>query len=110
MLSRFVWLLVMIPVAIVLIALSVANRAAVPFTIDPFTPGNPSLTISAPMFMFLFASLIAGLLLGAFITWVAQGRHRQRARRAAAEVESLKSEARQREQALRTAQPALPSA
>ncbi|MGB8818142.1 MAG: lipopolysaccharide assembly protein LapA domain-containing protein [Rhizobiaceae bacterium] len=110
MLGRFVWLIVMVPLAIVLIALSVANRNVVPFTFDPFTPGNPMLTISAPLFMYLFASLVVGLVLGAAVTWLAQGRHRSAARRAAAEIASLRKEAQAREAALRAGQPALPAA
>lgn len=110
MFRRFFWIIVMIPLAIILIALSVANRNVVPFTIDPFTPGNPTLTISAPLFMYLFASLASGLIIGSVITWLAQGRHRANARRAAAEVAALRKEAQAREAAIRQNQPALPSA
>jgi uncharacterized integral membrane protein len=107
MFRRFFWIIVMIPLAIVLIALSVANRNVVPFTIDPFTPGNPALTFSAPLFMYLFASLAAGLILGSGITWLAQGRHRANVRRAAVEVASLRKEAQARETAIRANQPAV---
>lgn len=110
MLRRFFWIVVMIPLAIILIALSVANRAVVPFTIDPFTPGNPALTFSAPLFMLLFACLAIGLILGSVVTWLAQGRHRAAARRAAAEAASLRKEAQAREAAIRANLPALPGA
>jgi uncharacterized integral membrane protein len=109
MFRRFFWIIVMIPAAIILIALSVANRNVVPFTIDPFTPGNPALTFSAPLFMYLFASLAVGLILGSVITWLAQGRYRANARRATAEVASLRKEAQAREAAIRANQPALPN-
>lgn len=108
MLGRFLWLIVMIPVAIIVIALSVANRNQVPLTFDPFTPGNPLLTVTAPLFMYLFASLIAGLVIGSMVTWLAQGRHRKAARQAAADVALLRKEAQAREAALRAGQPALP--
>ncbi len=107
MFRRFFWVVVMIPLAIILIALSVANRNIVPFTIDPFTPGNPTLTFSAPLFMYLFASLAVGLILGSVITWLAQGHYRVNARRAAAEVVALRKEAQTRETAIRANQPAL---
>jgi uncharacterized integral membrane protein len=110
MLGRFLWLIIMVPVAIIVIALSVANRNAVPLTFDPFTPGNPFLTISAPLFMYLFASLLAGLILGAVMTWLAQGRYRRAARQSAADVAMLRKEAQSREALMRSGQPALPSA
>jgi uncharacterized integral membrane protein len=110
MLGRFLWLIVMVPIAIVVIALSVANRNVVPLTFDPFTPGNPLLTISAPLFMYLFASLLAGLIIGSLITWLAQSKHRKAARQAAADVAMLRREAQAREAAIRSGQPALPSA
>jgi uncharacterized integral membrane protein len=109
MFRRFFWIIVMVPLAIIVIALSVANRNIVPFTIDPFTPGNPTLTFSAPLFMYLFASLAIGLVLGSVITWLAQGRYRANARRAAVEVASLRKEAQAREAAIRSSQPALPN-
>ena len=49
MLNRLVTVLIFIPLAIVLVALAVANRAPVAFTIDPFNPGNPGLTLSLPL-------------------------------------------------------------
>jgi uncharacterized integral membrane protein len=110
MLGRFVWLIVMVPVAIIVIALSVANRNLVPLTFDPFSPGNPLLTVTAPLFMYLFASLLAGLIIGSAITWLAQGRHRKAAKQAAAEVAMMRKEAQARETALRSGQAALPSA
>jgi hypothetical protein len=39
MFNRFALVLVFVPLAIVLIALAVANRAPVAFTVDPFNPG-----------------------------------------------------------------------
>ena len=110
MFRRFFWIVVMIPLAIILIALSVANRNVVPFTIDPFTPGNPTLTFTAPLFVYLFASLAIGLIIGSVITWLAQGANRANARRAATEVASLRKEAQARETAIRANQPALPNA
>lgn len=80
MLNRIVTVLVFIPLAIVLIALAVANRAPVAFTIDPFNPGNPGLTISLPLFVLLFAALALGLVLGSLATWFRQGRYRKAAR------------------------------
>ena len=90
MVNRFVLIVVFVPLAIVLIALAVANRGMVAFTVDPFNPGNPALTVTLPFFIFLFAALALGLLVGAFITWVRQGRYRKLARQRGAEAENLR--------------------
>lgn len=83
MLNRFALVLIIAPMAIVLIALAVANRGAVAFTVDPFNPGNPALTASLPLFVLLFAALTAGLVLGSVATWISQGRYRKLARQRA---------------------------
>ena len=54
MYNRFVLIVVFVPLAIILIALAVANRELVAFTLDPFNPGNPALTLKLPLFVFLF--------------------------------------------------------
>lgn len=109
MLRRFVSILIFAPLAIVLVALAVANRNAVPFTIDAFNPGSASLTWQVPLFALLFIVLAAGLLLGSFATWLAQGRHRRAARQGKAEAERLLAQTKQRETAQRAGQSALTS-
>lgn len=81
MLNRFLTVVIFIPLAILLIALAVANRAAVAFTIDPFNPGNPGLTVSLPLFVLLFVTLMLGIVIGSLATWWRQGRYRKAARR-----------------------------
>lgn len=81
MFNRILTVVVFIPLAIVLIALAVANRAPVDFTLDPFHPGNPGLTLSLPLFVLLFGALALGLVLGSMATWFRQGRYRKAARR-----------------------------
>lgn len=71
---------VLIPLAIVLVVLSVANRQTVAMALNPFRPDDSVLRIEAPFFVFLFLALIVGLLLGSFATWFAQGKYRRRAR------------------------------
>ena len=86
MLNRFMTIVVFIPLAIVLVALAVANRAPVAFTIDPFNPGNPGLTVTLPLFIYLFAALALGLVVGSVATWFRQGRYRKLARQREAEL------------------------
>lgn len=108
MLNRLFLIAIVVPIAIVLIALAVANRAWVPFTLDPFNPGNPALTIQLPLFIFLFAALALGLVIGGVATWLKQGRYRRLARQKDAEAEALKQANRRALQAAPPAAPALP--
>lgn len=105
MLNRLVLIAIVVPLAVVLIALAVANRAAVPFTLDPFNPGNPALTLQLPLFVLLFLAAAAGLLLGSFATWVKQGRYRKLARQRGAEAETLRAASKK---TLHPAAPGLP--
>jgi uncharacterized integral membrane protein len=86
MLNRFMTVVVFIPLAIVLVALAVANRAPVAFTLDPFNPGNPGLTVTLPLFIYLFGALALGLIVGSVATWFKQGHYRKLARRREAEL------------------------
>jgi uncharacterized integral membrane protein len=93
MINRLVILLLVVPVAIILIALAVANRAPASFTLDPFNPGNPALTVTLPLFVLLFAALILGLVIGGFAAWLKQGYYRRLARERGHEVQRLRETA-----------------
>lgn len=106
MLNRFLTIAVFIPLAVVLIALAVANRAPVDFTIDPFNPGNPGLTVTLPLFIYLFGALGLGLVVGSVATWIKQGRYRKLARQREVELASVSARRPAAEAA--GAHPALP--
>lgn len=93
MLNRLTLLIVLVPLAIVLIALAVANRASVAFTLDPFNPGNPSLTLQLPLFVMLFLALALGMVIGSFATWLRQGRYRKLAKQRGIEADGLRQAA-----------------
>ncbi|TPI38275.1 DUF1049 domain-containing protein [Mesorhizobium sp. B3-1-6] len=90
MFNRFILVVVFVPLAIILIALAVANRGPVAFTVDPFHPGNPALTLSLPLFILLFLALAIGMVVGSLATWVKQGRYRKLARQRGLEAENLR--------------------
>ena len=92
-LNRLLLIVVFVPLAIVLVALAVANRELVAFTLDPFHPGNPALTLKLPLFVFLFLALLVGVLIGGAATWFRQGRFRKLARQREQEVRSLRDAA-----------------
>ena len=93
MLNRFVLIVIFVPLAIILIALAVANRGPASFTMDPFNPGNPALSLQAPLFVLLFVALAVGLIVGGVATWLRQGRYRRLARQRAQEAEALRQAA-----------------
>jgi len=103
MVNRFIVIVVFVPLAIILVALAVANRGFTSFTIDPFNPGNPSLTISLPLFVLLFLAMALGLVIGGIATWLKQGRYRKLARQRDLELQSMRAMAR-----TTTPAPALP--
>jgi hypothetical protein len=90
---RIIFFLFTLPLAIILIALSVANRAPVPATLDPFNPGNPALSAQVPLFALVLGALILGVIAGGFLTWLAQGRHRSRAKSESSRAEAIRREA-----------------
>ncbi len=77
---------------IVAIAFSVANRHLVPFVLDPLAGPGSAFAVEAPLFLYFFAALIAGFILGGFVTWMSQGRWRRAARQRAHEVFELRKE------------------
>jgi uncharacterized integral membrane protein len=97
MTNRLLTLLIALPVAVVLIVLSVANRGAVSVTLDPFNPGNPALTYTAPLFLWVLGALLAGIIIGGLLIWFTQGRHRKLARKRKAEADALLTRAKQAE-------------
>jgi len=90
MLNRFMLVAIVVPLAIILVALAVANRGPAFFTLDPFNPGNPALTLQLPLFVLLFIALVVGMITGSLATWFKQGRYRKMARQRGQEAEALR--------------------
>ena len=93
MTRKIINIVILIPVAVILIVLSVANREWIRFALNPFNPDDKVLSVSAPFFIFLFVALIVGMVIGSFATWLSQGRYRKRARREAREAVRWQAEA-----------------
>lgn len=105
MINRLVAAVVLVPVAVILIALAVSNRTPASFTIDPFNPGNPALTVELPLFVWLFAALALGMIVGSVATWLKQGRYRRAAKDNKRKADTLRDEIKS-ERAAATALPA----
>jgi uncharacterized integral membrane protein len=90
---RIVWLLVGALATLFLVTLSVANRHGVRLVLDPFNPQAPVLSTELPFYAYLFATLIAGVVIGGMATWLSQSRWRRTARTRSQEVLRWKAEA-----------------
>ena len=99
--------LVLVPVALIVVLFSVANRAPVRVSLDPISRDAPALALDLPLFAVILAAIAVGILIGGSASWLAQGKHRKAARVNRREADKLRSEA----QSLRAAVPdsALPA-
>lgn len=86
MTRKIINLLVLLPLGIVLVVLCVANRQPVTLALNPFRPEDGMLSVSAPFFVFVLLALVTGVVFGSCATWLAQGKHRKRARLEAREA------------------------
>ncbi len=91
--KKLVSALILLPVAIALIILSVANRHEVMFNFDPINPQQPFLAVTQPFFVFLFAAVLTGMVIGSLATWLSQGKYRKLARQQKRDALKWKSEA-----------------
>ena len=89
---RFVFLFVLLPLAIIVVILAVANRADVTFSLDPFRPSAPAWSVTIPLFALLFLTLAAGIIIGGIAAWLRQGRWRHAARIERASADRLRQE------------------
>lgn len=111
--ARFLFWLVGLPVGIVMVALAVANRKPVTISFDPFNAAAPAFAIDLPLYVVIFAVLMAGVFLGGIAAWLNQGRHRRGERRWREEADRLRwqreQEIERERQARRATLAALPS-
>ena len=89
---------IFVPLAIVLIVLSVANRHPVTFNLDPINPTQPFLAFTLPFFVFLFLALLSGLFLGSIFNWFYQSKHRKFSREKKHEAAKWQNEAEEQKQ------------
>lgn len=89
--------LIIIPLALVIVLLAVANRSPVVVSLDPFSGADPLVAFSAPLFVIVLTAVAAGILYGGFVVWWAQGRYRKAARKQARELDRVKAEVASRQ-------------
>jgi uncharacterized integral membrane protein len=93
MVRNIIAALVLIPLAVIIVLLAVANRQAVTISLDPFMAEPRVLAVSQPLFVVILSTLIAGVVIGGMASWLRQSKWRRTARRAQAEVRALRAEA-----------------
>jgi hypothetical protein len=57
------------PVALLVMALAVANRQEVTFSFDPFNPAEPALGLTMPLALIVLGALGIGIVIGGVATW-----------------------------------------
>jgi len=94
MLRKVAAALILVPLALILIALAVANRQPVTLSLDPFASGGDSAFRSGPvpLFLVLLAVLILGVLIGGLAGWLQHGGWRRTAKRLDREMARLRAE------------------
>jgi uncharacterized integral membrane protein len=92
-LRRAFAILLAFPVAVILVTLAVSNRHDVRLVLDPFRPDEPVIALVLPFYVYLFAAVLLGILIGGWATWRAQSRWRRDARRQTAEAQRWRGEA-----------------
>jgi uncharacterized integral membrane protein len=92
MIRRVVTALILLPLAIVVISVAVANRHSVVVSFDPFDQAHPALTRALPLYLLMLMLLIGGVVVGGIAAWLRQGKWRRAARRADAQTRELRAE------------------
>ncbi len=80
--------LIIVPLAVLLVALAVVNRKPVALGLNPFDSSS-GLSVEAPLFLFLLGAFALGLIAGGIATWLGQGKWRLMARKEAREAQHL---------------------
>lgn len=80
--------IVLPPIVLLAMALAVANRAPVTFSMDPFDPLTPALGFEVPLFLVILISILLGIVIGGAGAW-AQARRKAARVRGAPAVETL---------------------
>lgn len=90
---KLISLVILLPLALVILVVSVANRHVVTLALNPFDPADPVLALSLPFFVFLFLAVMVGVVIGSVVTWFRQGHYRKAARNEAHAARRWREEA-----------------
>ena len=100
---RFLFWLIVLPLAVLMALFAIANSETVTLAFDP-----APYVVQLPLFLVVLAAVFAGLLIGGISAWLGQGRWRRQARTLNRRVGDLEGElAAARARAERPAVPAV---
>ena len=92
MIRKIVLAVVLIPLAILIVALAVANRELVAVSFDPFSRTEPAFVLRVPLYALVFLLVIAGVIIGGVAAWLRQSRWRRAARVRDADLRTARDE------------------
>lgn len=109
---RLIKYLILIPLGIIVVVLSIANRGAVTVSLNPFADAAAGtdlavLSYSIPLYLLLFGFLLLGVVLGGLGSWFSQGKWRRKARENEHQASRQKHRAEEAEQKARELAPDL---
>ncbi|PKQ01259.1 MAG: DUF1049 domain-containing protein [Alphaproteobacteria bacterium HGW-Alphaproteobacteria-12] len=81
--------IVLPPAVILAMAIAVANRGPVMFSLDPFDTASPALALEVPLFLVILVSVLAGILFGGMGAWAQARRKAAKSQGTAATGETL---------------------
>ncbi|TDR87194.1 lipopolysaccharide assembly protein LapA domain-containing protein [Enterovirga rhinocerotis] len=84
--------IIFLPIAVIVILLSIANRGIVPVSFDPFARGAPEFVVNVPLYALVLGALAVGVVLGGTGAWLAAGRQRRSGRASRREANRLRRE------------------
>jgi uncharacterized integral membrane protein len=89
---RFLKALLLLPVAIIVVLLAVANRAPVRLSLDPFSQDAPEFATEVPLYAVILAAVMVGVVIGGVGAWLSQSKHRRARRQYSREARQLRTD------------------
>jgi uncharacterized integral membrane protein len=84
--------IILLPIAVIVVLLAVANREPVRLSFDPFSSSAPEISLTLPLFAILFAAVALGVVIGGIGAWLSQADNRRARRQSTRELNRLRSE------------------
>lgn len=84
--------LLLLPIAVLVVLMAVANRGPVTLSLDPFSREAPEIAFTLPLFAVIFGAVMLGVVIGGMGAWLTQGKHRRAERRYKREARRLRAD------------------
>ncbi len=86
---RWIRWIIGVALAILVIGFAIANRQRVLISFNPLSPGGTFSSLEMPLWLLFFFGILVGIFAGWIACWLAQTKHRKRAREASTELARL---------------------